>query len=431
MTHDIEQINKVYSKFNMTVTESIKGLRINKYKLLITDYDDVSKFVTKKMLNNLIAALGENSVKLYLDGSYVVIEKKAAEQVVLNMDECFTPSFINHPTNDLRIILGKDIEGKTVVTSLAKAPHMLVSGCTGSGKTVFLHSCISSILLGNNTVHLILVDPKGSEFSVYKDIDTVEFISDVAKANKTLRWLVQEMNSRYKTMEQQGTNNIEDTSLSKIVVVIDEFADLIGQDKSIEKSVVMLAQKSRAAGIHLIIGTQYPKAEVLTGLIQANIPTRVCLKVNTNIQSRIAINVSGGEKLLEHGDMLFINGSMTETIRIQAPFISAYDKHKVIKIAKERFTGKGGYVMRRKQESKGYPTNDNSPSKAEVEEYINRFYPHYSESARKKLLSDTSWYTGAKWNDSRTKKVGIIESIISLFKVKPIMFQTEEYPPRI
>lgn len=395
MTHDIEQINKVYSKFNMTVTDTLEGLRINKYKLLITNYDDVSKYISSKMQKNLIAALGENSIKLYQDESYVVIEKPTRNNAVLKLSDVLKPSFTEKRTDDLRLILGKDIEGNTIVTSLAKAPHMLVSGCTGSGKTVLLHSFIASILLGNQTTHLILIDPKGNEFNVYKDIDTVEFINDTNKAISTLKWLVVEMNTRYKKMQELNTTNIEDTPYTKIVVVIDEFADIIMTDRAIEKSVVMLAQKSRGCGIHLIIGTQYPKIDVLTGLIRANIPTRVCLKVNENIQSRVAINVSGGEKLLGNGDLLFMSGTMTEPIRIQAPYISADDKKMVVETATKTFAGKGGYIK-----------------------------------ARKARQNDTAQPTRPTYRPKQ-KRVGLIRGLINLMKVKPIMFQTDDYPPRI
>lgn len=343
---DIENINKLLEKFNLSVTDYVQGTRINQYKIKLTADIDVNKLLRLK--KNFIIALNDNDIILTQDGADLVIQTKG-DGKILTMDDVFFKSMY-YPTDDMRLVLGKDIDGNVTITSLKKAPHILVSGTTGSGKTQLLHSFIASLLLGNKCLHMILIDPKGNEFNVYKDIDTVTFIDDVNDANQVLKWLADLMDSRYKYMAEKGYSDAadgianRDPKLVRTVCIIDEFADLIGRDRRIEEYVVRLAQKARGCGIHLIIGTQYPKTDVITGLMQANLPTRVCLKVKSNVQSRVALEHSGGEKLLGHGDLLFLGNGMYEPIRIQAPYMSMDNKLKVARIAKERFQGMGGFA---------------------------------------------------------------------------------------
>lgn len=335
--HDIEQINKVFYPFNLSVSEVIEGLRINQYKVKLPLEGNLNKYL--KLEKNLMAALNDNSIKVFQEGSYLVIQKQSNTNRILKMNECFYTSMYGF-NNSFPLVLGKDIQGNTIRTSLVKAPHILVAGCTGSGKTQLLHSFIASILLAGQTANLILIDPKVTEFYVYKDVPSVTFISDVNTAIAKLNWLVTEMNNRYAEMATLGITDIDDTKYTRVICVIDEFADLIMSNRQIEQSIVLLAQKARAAGIHLIIGTQYPKVDVITGLIKANIPTRVCLKVNSTTESRVAIDCCGGEKLIGHGDLLFKGNGMYEPINIQAPFISQEDKLSVVKYASTKFEGK-------------------------------------------------------------------------------------------
>lgn len=337
MNNDIARIEMVYSKYGLKVTKAIEGLRVNTYILDLPYNIDVNKLL--KLQKNLVIALNENNIRVYQDGSNLVIER-ATNKGILKFDDIFYRSMYER-NKDMRLVLGKDLQGNSIVTSLKKAPHILVSGCTGSGKTQLLHCFISSLLLGNNPCQMILIDPKGNEFNVYERIDTVDFITDIPAALNKLRWLVDEMNARYKEMAELHVTDVDQTRFSRIVCVIDEFADLIKRDKSIEQSVVLLAQKARGCGIHLVIATQYPKVEVLTGLIQANIPTRVCLKVNSIMQSRVALERTGGEKLLGRGDLLFLGDGMYNPMRIQAPYISQQDKLKVAAKAAADLKGLG------------------------------------------------------------------------------------------
>lgn len=342
---DIENINALFAKFNLSVTSYSEGTRVNQYRIKLPFDIDVNKLF--RMQKNLIIALSDNGVIMRLDESELVIETKGNGNI-LRMNDVFYKSMYKR-SNDFRLVLGNDLENHAITTSLPKAPHILVSGCTGAGKTQLLHSFIASLLLGAKAHHLILIDPKGNEFNVYKDIDTVEFIDNVNRAISTLKWLVDEMNNRYKEMAKEQITDVTKSRFTRIVCIIDEFADLMKTDKTIEQYVVLLAQKSRGCGIHLIIGTQYPKVDVITGLIQANIPTRICLRVNSNMQSRVAIERTGGEKLLGHGDMLFLGSQMLSPIRVQAPYISDEDKAHVVETAKRQLAGLGGYIIEKKK----------------------------------------------------------------------------------
>lgn len=339
---DIEQINTLFAKFNLSVSSYSEGARVNEYRVKFPCDMEINKLL--KLQKNLVAALHDNNVIIRQDEDEIVIETKGNGNI-LHMDDVFLKSMYNR-TSDFRLVLGQDISNHNTTTLLPKAPHMLVSGCTGSGKTQLLHCFIASLLLGTTAHHLILIDPKGNEFNVYKDIDTVQFVDNAAEGIKVLQWLVTEMNARYEIMAKEGASDVSKSRFTRIVCVIDEFADLIKTDREIEKYVVLIAQKARACGIHLIIATQYPKAEVLTGLIQANIPTRICLKVSSNVQSRIALGFSGGEKLLGHGDMFYLGNGMYEPMRIQAPYISDEDKLKVVEIAKAQLKGLNGNISK-------------------------------------------------------------------------------------
>ena len=334
---DIEIINFLFSRFNLSVTSYYEGTNVNQYRVRFPYDIDINDLFN--MQGNLIAGLHDNDVIVKQDEDELVIETKG-DGKILTMNEVFYKSMYTR-TNDFRLVLGKDTENNSITTLLPKAQHMLISECSGSEKTQLLHCFIASLLLGAETHYLILIAPKGNEFNVYKDIDTVEFIDDVSAGIQTLQWLVEEMNARYRIMSQQNTSDITKTNLTRIVCIIDEFADLIKKEPGIEKDVVLLTQKAGACGIHLIIGTQYPDVKVLTGPVKANVPTRICLKVNSKVQSEIVLGLSGGEKLLGYGDMLYLGKGMNDPVRIQAPYISDEDKLHVIRIVTPQLEGLG------------------------------------------------------------------------------------------
>ena len=243
--------------------------------------------------------------------------------------------------------LGKDITGSVTVADLAKMPHLLVAGTTGSGKSVCINTLIMSILYKAtpDEVKMIMVDPKMVELSVYNNIPhlLLPVVTEPEKAAGALNWAVIEMERRYKLLAKTGTRNLEgynqkvseEDKLSQIVIIIDELADLMMVvGKEIETSICRLAQKARAAGMHLVLATQRPSADVLTGLIRSNVPSRIAFKVSGSMDSRIILDSTGAEKLLGKGDMLFKTSDMPKPMRIQGAFITDDEVERVVNYIK-------------------------------------------------------------------------------------------------
>lgn len=233
----------------------------------------------------------------------------------------------------LMIALGRDVRGDAVVSNIASMPHLLIAGSTGSGKSVGIHVILMSLLYKNTpaTLKLLMVDPKRVELTHYHDIPHLvsPVITNAKGAVKALRWAVQEMERRYellagvKCRDIGSYNETSDEPLPFLVVVIDELADLMSTSpREIEASIVRLAQMARAVGIHLIVSTQRPSVEVITGLIKANITTRIAFAVASQIDSRTILDAAGAERLLGHGDMLFMSGDTAKERRIQGAYVS-------------------------------------------------------------------------------------------------------------
>ena len=256
----------------------------------------------------------------------------------------------------LSFAVGKDIEGNIVIGNIASMPHMLIAGTTGSGKSVFTNSIILNILFhaSPDEVKLILIDPKKVEFPMYNGIPhlLIPVVTEPLKAAGALGWAVNEMMRRYKLFEANGTKNLEDynemvaemiandpdcerTPLPQIVIVVDEFADLMLAAKNeVEESVMRLAQLARAAGMHMLIATQSPRVDVLTGLIKANIPSRTALMVSNNTDSRVILDEVGAEKLLGKGDMLYKPVGFPKPMRIQSGFASTAEIREIVSFLK-------------------------------------------------------------------------------------------------
>ncbi len=246
--------------------------------------------------------------------------------------------------------VGKNIEGKIVCGDIAKMPHLLIAGTTGSGKSVFTNSIIMSILYNASPeeVKLILVDPKQVEFPVYNGIPhlLIPVVTDAKKAAGALGWAVTEMMKRYKLFSDNGVRDIGDYNdyvkdkegmapLPKIVIVVDELADLMmAAPKEVEDSICRIAQLARAAGMHLVIATQSPRADIVTGLIKANIPSRVALKVSNQIDSRVILDEGGAEKLLGNGDLLYKPVGVGKPVRIQGSFVATEEIRRVVEFLK-------------------------------------------------------------------------------------------------
>lgn len=317
-------INTLIMPYGLTVTRAVESPRMIQYRAQLAPESNVKKLI--KMQENFSIALADNSVNVFRDKAELVIEKRGADNTIY-LGDLVTDYF--RSANGLTIALGKDAEGKNTYTNLAKAPHMLVAGATGSGKSVLLNTMIASLLVKKAPVEIYAVDTKRTDLTGYAGIPNVHTITEATEAVKMLARLCDQMEDRYKTLSQYGYRNIDELRaggyrMNNIVVVIDEFADLmLLSGKTVEQYVVRLAQKARAAGIHLVIATQRPTRDVITGLIKANIPTRICLKVTSGLESRIILDRNGGQNLTGNGDMLYLGNGSFEPIRLQGAFISA------------------------------------------------------------------------------------------------------------
>ena len=300
--------------------------------------------------------------------SYVGIEIPNTNRKMVRLTEILSSQAFKKSPSNLALALGHDISGNPVVVDLAKMPHLLVAGTTGSGKSVGVNAMLLSLLFKSDPkdVRLILIDPKMLELSVYDGIPHLltPVITDMTDASNGLRWCVVEMDRRYKLMSLMGVRNLasfnkkveeaaangkqlinplhpEDEEylevLPSIVVVVDEFADmmmLVG--KKVEHLIARIAQKARAAGIHLILATQRPSVDVITGLIKANIPTRIGFQVSTKIDSRTILDQGGAEQLLGYGDMLYLPPGVGVPIRVHGAFVGDDEVHRVVNDWKSR-----------------------------------------------------------------------------------------------
>jgi len=304
------------------------------------------------------------------------LELPNPKRQIVRLSEILGSQVYNDNASMLTIALGKDIAGKPVVADLQRMPHLLVAGTTGSGKSVGINAMILSLLYKAEArdVRLILIDPKMLEMSVYEGIPHLlcPVVTDMKQAGNALNWCVGEMERRYKLMSRMGVRQLsgfnrkideaaqtgqkianpfsltpeEPEPLERmpfIVVVIDELADLMMVvGKKIEELIARLAQKARAAGIHLVLATQRPSVDVITGLIKANIPTRLSFQVNSKIDSRTILDQQGAEALLGQGDMLYLAPGTGLPVRVHGAFVSDEEVHRVVQYLKTQ--GEPNYI---------------------------------------------------------------------------------------
>ncbi|HHE76808.1 MAG TPA: DNA translocase FtsK [Candidatus Parcubacteria bacterium] len=339
---------------DVTMSEVNIGPTVTQYTLKPAEGIKLSKITN--LNNNLSLALASHPIRIEapIPGrSLVGIEvpnKVRASVRLRNLID--NPNFQNSDAN-LLIALGRDVSGFPVYADLTKMPHLLVAGSTGSGKTIFLSSLILSLLYqpstfaksaGPESIRFILIDPKRVEFSVYNSLPHL-LCPVIYNANETitaLKWLTGEMERRFSVLSSVGARDIRgynETAIKNkteplpfIVLIIDELADLMAaRAKEIEAGIVRLAQMSRAVGIHLVVATQRPSVEVITGLIKANITSRITFKVASQVDSRTILDSSGAEKLLGSGDMLYISSQTPKPKRVQSPYVSEKEVKKVVK----------------------------------------------------------------------------------------------------
>ena len=294
------------------ILETHNGPRVTRYMVRLADAEDFGKL--ERRLDDLAFTLGLKDAGVFVT--------PAGEPKTVFMDVPRAPQFWNtvsaallnshaDASERLPVMLGVDVEGNPVVLSLIDAPHLLVAGTTGSGKSVCLHTLILSILLARSSqqVQWVLIDPKRVEFSVYQGLSTlyIPVITEGADAAKALKSLVCEMEAREKLLAAQGARELAElgsNAPARIVVVVEELADLFAQSPEAEEPLIRLAQKARATGIHLILATQRPDAATFSGLLRANIPSRIALTVQKSTDSRIILDETGAEKLLGKGDAI-------------------------------------------------------------------------------------------------------------------------------
>lgn len=333
--NDIANINKTFEPYGIKVDEVKESAQIVRYILklpLDTQLQGKISRAQKSIEKTLATALNTMDFSYKQTNEGLVIERKGQFNVV-PFGNLYTVDFHKN-TPDLAVVLGKDLDGNIVYTDINKAPHILIAGTTGSGKSETIHAIISSLLMkwlyGGKPLGIAIIDAKGSEFNKYKDAFPVTIINDCSKANDLLSNLCKVMDTRYKTMAQVGCDDISEYlskghEMYKIVVIIDELADLILQYPEVEKSIVRIAQKARGCGIHLVIGTQSPRANIVTGLIKANVPFKIALNTSNSMESRIILDETGAEKLFGKGDMLIKKGG-NKAIHAQGCYVDDEDK---------------------------------------------------------------------------------------------------------
>ena len=347
------KLQKTLATFNVDakVSDICQGPSVTRYELTLAPGTPVKKIVG--LQDDLMLNLAAEDIRIEapIPGkSAVGIEIPNSETRPVLIRELMESSEFKKAASDISFAVGKDISGKTIVADIAKMPHMLIAGSTGSGKSVCINTLIMSILYKANPedVKLIMIDPKVVELSVYNGIPhlLLPVVTNPNQANGALKWAVNEMDKRYKMFANEHVRDIngyndkietlkqenpELTKMPRIVLIVDELADLMMvASKDVEASICRIAQLARAAGIHLIIATQRPSVDVITGLIKANMPSRVAFKVSSGVDSRTILDMVGAEHLLGKGDMLFYPQGYNKPLRVQGAYVSDDEVSKVV-----------------------------------------------------------------------------------------------------
>ncbi len=362
-------------KVDVTVESTHPGPVVTRFELALAPGIKVSKITAlAKDLARSLSVISVRVVEVIPGKTTIGLEIPNEQREMVSLSEILASKAFDRSQSPLTLGLGKDISGAPVVADVAKMPHVLVAGTTGSGKSVAVNAMLLSVLFKATPeeVRLILIDPKMLELSVYEGIPHLltPVVTDMKDAATALRWCVAEMERRYKLMSKLGVRNmagfnkkvreaidrgepIKDPlwkaneliendapdnleTLPAILIVIDEFADLMMTvGKKVEELIARLAQKARAAGIHLILATQRPSVNVITGLIKANIPSRIAFQVSSKVDSRTILDQGGAEALLGHGDMLYLPGGTSIPVRVHGAFVDDHEVHHVAEFLRE------------------------------------------------------------------------------------------------
>lgn len=353
VSYNASVIEKTLDSFGIRarVAEINKGPAVTQYALQITQGTKLSRITA--LSNDLALALAATTGQVRLEApipgrALVGIEIPNKRPEIVTEKHLLSSPIFTSNNDPLLVPLGLDVSGQPVAASIAKMPHALIAGATGSGKSVMLNAWISAFLFRTRPedLRMILVDPKRVELSIYNSIPHLltEVIVDAEKIISALKWTVNEMQERYKLFAKAGARNIDGYNLVKgvekkpyIIFVIDELADLmIFAPGESEELITRIAQMARATGIHLILATQRPSVDVITGLMKANIPTRIAFNVSSMIDSRVIIDMPGAEKLLGRGDMLFLPPDKAKPVRIQGPYITEEEVNNLVNFLKSQ-----------------------------------------------------------------------------------------------
>ena len=353
LTETATKLQKTLYSFGVSakVENVTVGPAITRYELKPAEGVRVSKIAN--LADDIALNLAAETIRIEapIPGKQAVgIEVPNKEKEMVGLREVIESEAFQNNNSKLSVALGKDVAGSAVIADIAKMPHVLIAGSTGSGKSVCINTLVTSMIYNSkpSEVKLIMVDPKVVELSVYNGIPhlLIPVVTDPKKAAGALAWAVQEMDDRYNKFAEKGVRDLkgynkavekDETAgkLPQIVIIVDELADLMMvAAKDVEEAICRLAQKARAAGMHLVIATQRPSVDVITGLIKANVPSRIAFAVSSQIDSRTILDQVGAEKLLGKGDMLFFPSGASKPTRVQGAFVSDEEVEQIVEFVK-------------------------------------------------------------------------------------------------
>jgi DNA segregation ATPase FtsK/SpoIIIE, S-DNA-T family len=445
--HSQEEIlNLTLQNFNVgaSVVNVTQGPSVTRFEVQPEPGVKVNKITNLSDDIKLSLAAKDIRIEAPIPGKHTIgieVPNKTSRPVFIN--EIITSQVFEESSSPLTAVLGLDISGKPVVTDLKKMPHGLIAGATGSGKSVCINTILVSLLYKARPedVKLLLIDPKMVELAPYNHIPHLvsPVITDVKAATAALKWAVEEMERRYELFAHTGVRDINrfnelamehkrySDKLPFIVIIIDELADLMMMSPAdVEEAICRIAQKARACGIHLIIATQRPSVDVITGLIKANIPTRIAFSVSSQIDSRTIIDISGAEKLLGRGDMLFLENGSSKPVRLQGTFVSDEEIDLVVSHVREQREPE--YLFQQEELlKKAQVTEDEDELFYEVCEFIvdhggastsslqRRFKIGYNRAARLMDMLETQGFISGS-NGSKPREVLITETDLEMIQ---------------